>query len=160
MATVKSLEERLDEFSEELDMLKAQLAGVTAKLEMLAGNFSNAQAQLATVSAQLAVIASKLEGVGDQLRATNARLDTTNAKLEGLLTSHAVIGARLEAIPDFDEAIAEKALRELAAEKGVKAGVLINGSRAALTGQHVGPSAFHIFGVIGRERVIQRLKAV
>jgi glutamyl/glutaminyl-tRNA synthetase len=46
----------------------------------------------------------------------------------------------------------------LATERGVKAGVLINASRAALTGQPVGPSAFAVFLCIGRERCIERLK--
>jgi glutamyl-tRNA synthetase len=70
------------------------------------------------------------------------------------------LGTRLEALTEFTEAGVEKALRELAAEKGVKAGVLINGSRAALTGQTAGPSAFAVFLAVGRERVIQRLKKV
>ncbi len=65
---------------------------------------------------------------------------------------------RLAANPEFSEAIAEAELRSLAAERGVKAGVLINGSRAALTGQSVGPSAFAVFACIGRERVIERLR--
>lgn len=70
------------------------------------------------------------------------------------------LAVRLEADSEFSEASAEKQLRALAAERGVKAGVLINGSRAALTGQAVGPSAFALFSAIGRERVIARLKAV
>ena len=70
------------------------------------------------------------------------------------------LALRLEADPDFSEAIAEKHLRELAAEKGVKAGLLINGARAALTGQAVGPSAFALFSALGRERSIARLKSV
>ncbi|MFN0102207.1 MAG: glutamate--tRNA ligase [Bryobacteraceae bacterium] len=70
------------------------------------------------------------------------------------------LAARLETEPDFSEAVAEKHLRALAAERGVKAGVLINGSRAALTGQAVGPSAFVLFSAIGRDRAIARLKAV
>jgi glutamyl-tRNA synthetase len=65
---------------------------------------------------------------------------------------------RIEANPEFTEATAEADLRKLAEERGVKAGLLINASRAALTGQAVGPSAFAIFGCIGRERVIQRLR--
>lgn len=67
---------------------------------------------------------------------------------------------RLEANPEFSEASVESELRKLAEEKGVKAGVLINASRAALTGQPVGPSAFAVFACIGRERVIQRLQRV
>jgi glutamyl-tRNA synthetase len=54
----------------------------------------------------------------------------------------------------------ETDLRKLAEERGVKAGVLINGARAALTGQSVGPSAFAVFAAIGRERAIERLNRV
>ncbi len=70
------------------------------------------------------------------------------------------LAARLEADPEFTEASVEAHLRTLAAESGVKAGVLINGSRAALTGQTVGPSAFALFPAVGRRRAISRLKAV
>ncbi len=70
------------------------------------------------------------------------------------------LGARLEAKTDFAEQSVEAELRALATERGVKAGVLINGSRAALTGQHVGPSAFTLFSVLGRDRAIARLKKV
>jgi glutamyl-tRNA synthetase len=67
---------------------------------------------------------------------------------------------RTEANPEFTEASVEADLRKLADERGVKAGVIINASRAALTGQPVGPSAFAVFACIGRERVIQRLRGV
>jgi glutamyl-tRNA synthetase len=66
----------------------------------------------------------------------------------------------IEQNPEFTEASVEAELRKLAEEYGVKAGVLINASRAALTGQPVGPSAFAIFACIGRERVVQRLRKV
>ena len=72
----------------------------------------------------------------------------------------AQLGERLEMIPEFSEAICEAELRKLAEEKGVKPGLLINASRAALTGQAVGPSAFVVFTCLGRERVIERLKKV
>lgn len=67
-------------------------------------------------------------------------------------------GARLEATPEFTEASVEAELRKLAEERGVKPGVLINASRAALSGQPVGPSAFAVFACIGRDRAIARLK--
>lgn len=67
------------------------------------------------------------------------------------------LAGRLEASDEFTEASVEAALRELATETGAKAGLLINGARAALTGQSVGPSAFHVFTAIGRERSIERL---
>ena len=67
---------------------------------------------------------------------------------------------RIDANPHFIEASVEAELRKLAEERGVKAGLLINASRAALTGQTVGPSAFAVFICIGRERVIERLRKV
>jgi glutamyl-tRNA synthetase len=70
------------------------------------------------------------------------------------------LGRRIEANHEFSEASVEAELRGLAAERGVKAGLLINASRAALTGQPVGPSAFSVFLCIGRERCIKRLKGI
>jgi glutamyl-tRNA synthetase len=70
------------------------------------------------------------------------------------------LGRRLAASTEFTEPAVEAALRALAAEKGVKAGVLINGARAALTGQTVGPSAFAVFMAVGRDRVLGRLRGV
>lgn len=70
------------------------------------------------------------------------------------------LGNRLAAASEFTEGSVEAELRNLASEKGVKAGLLINGSRAALTGQTVGPSAFAVFTCIGRERAIARLRNV
>jgi glutamyl-tRNA synthetase len=67
---------------------------------------------------------------------------------------------RIEADSEFTEASVERELRKLAEERGVKAGLIINASRAALTGQPVGPSAFAVFTCIGRERVIRRLRKV
>ncbi len=70
------------------------------------------------------------------------------------------LAGRIEGNPEFTESSVEAELRKLATERGVKAGVLINASRAALTGQPVGPSAFAVFVCIGRERVVKRLRGV
>lgn len=69
------------------------------------------------------------------------------------------LGERLAQTEEFNEQSVEAQLRALAAERGVKAGVIINAARAALTGQSVGPSAFAVFRAAGRERAIARLKA-
>jgi glutamyl-tRNA synthetase len=69
------------------------------------------------------------------------------------------LAERLNAAPEFTEASVEAELRNLAEERGLKPGVLINGARAALTGQSVGPSAFHVFTAIGKERAVARLRA-
>jgi len=70
------------------------------------------------------------------------------------------LAERIAADPEFTEASVEADLRKLAEERGVKAGLLINASRAALTGQPVGPSAFAVFACLGRERVVERLRRV
>jgi glutamyl-tRNA synthetase len=87
--------------------------------------------------------------------AAKDRLDAPGAR-EGLWE----LAGRLAASPDFSEASVETELRKLAEERGVKAGLLINASRAALTGQTVGPSVFAVFICIGRERLIERLGKV
>jgi glutamyl-tRNA synthetase len=70
------------------------------------------------------------------------------------------LGRRLAALEPFDRATAEAALRAYADELGVKAGVLINGTRTAVTGRSVGASLFEILECLGRERVTRRLSAV
>jgi glutamyl-tRNA synthetase len=67
---------------------------------------------------------------------------------------------RYAVAPDFTEASAEEILRALAAEKGLKAGALINGARVALTGQAVAPSLFAVMALLGKDRVVRRLQAV
>jgi glutamyl-tRNA synthetase len=67
---------------------------------------------------------------------------------------------RYAAAPEFTEASAEQILRAFAAEKNIKAGALINGSRVALTGQAVAPSLFAVMAALGKDRVLQRLSAV
>ncbi len=68
------------------------------------------------------------------------------------------LAERLAAKPEYSEASVEAEVRKLAQERGEKAGLLINASRAILTGQTVGPSAFTVFAVIGRDRAIERLR--
>jgi glutamyl-tRNA synthetase len=69
------------------------------------------------------------------------------------------LGARYEGAQEFTEASTEQVLRAFAEEKGIKAGALINGSRVALTGQGVAPSLFAVMAALGKERVVERLKA-
>jgi glutamyl-tRNA synthetase len=66
---------------------------------------------------------------------------------------------KLESVEPFNVETSEAALRAFADEAGVKAGLLINGSRTMLTGQAVGPSMFEIFDVLGREASVQRLRS-
>ena len=77
-----------------------------------------------------------------------------DASLAGLLE---MLGTRLAALEAFDAATTEQCLRGLAEEKGVKAGLLINATRVALTGQAVAPGLFEVMDVLGRDRVTARL---
>jgi glutamyl-tRNA synthetase len=70
------------------------------------------------------------------------------------------LGRRFAALEPFDRATSEAALRAYADELGIKAGVLINGTRTAVTGRSVGASLFEILECLGRERVARRLSAV
>ncbi|MBI3666897.1 MAG: glutamate--tRNA ligase [Acidobacteria bacterium] len=67
------------------------------------------------------------------------------------------LSERLKRVEEFTEESVEREVRALAGERGVKAGVIINAARAALSGQSVGPSAFAVFAAIGKERAVQRL---
>jgi glutamyl-tRNA synthetase len=78
----------------------------------------------------------------------------------------AALPALLDALADglaasapFDLAGTESTLRSLAEEKGVKAGLLINATRLALTGQAVAPSLFEVMLVLGQDRVVARLRS-
>lgn len=68
------------------------------------------------------------------------------------------LGERLLLLEEFSEANIEAELRKLAMERQVKAGLIINAARAALSGQPVGPSVFHVFTAVGRQRVLHRLR--
>jgi len=70
----------------------------------------------------------------------------------------ALAGA-LEAVEPFDAAGSEAALRSFAEQRGVKAGLLINASRVALTGQGVAPSLFEVMALLGKQRTVQRLRS-
>ena len=83
-----------------------------------------------------------------------------NLEKDGVRHGLRILADRLDATPEFTEESVERQLRSLAEEQGLKAGLLINGSRAALTGQTVGPSAFRVFTIVGRAKTIERLRAV
>lgn len=69
------------------------------------------------------------------------------------------LAQKLLTVEPFNMETSEAALRAYAEEAGVKAGLLINGSRTMLTGQSVGPSMFEVFDIIGRDRSVQRLQS-
>jgi len=63
----------------------------------------------------------------------------------------------LRNVEPFDEPHIEAALREVAAARGIKAGVLIHAARVAATGTAVSPGIFEVLALLGKEKTIARL---
>ena len=81
---------------------------------------------------------------------------TKEPRLKELLPA---LADSLEQVDPFTTESVEAALRKFADEAGVKAGLLINGSRTMLTGQAVGPSMFEVFEILGQKRCVERLRS-
>jgi glutamyl-tRNA synthetase len=64
----------------------------------------------------------------------------------------------VSAAPTFDHATLETGLRDLAANRGVKTGQLFMSLRVASTFSNVSPPLFETMEVLGRDRVLERLK--
>ena len=58
----------------------------------------------------------------------------------------------------FNAANIEVALKTIATELGVKAGVLVHPVRLAATGNSSGPSLYHLLEVLGKEKSLARIK--
>jgi glutamyl-tRNA synthetase len=81
-----------------------------------------------------------------------------NLAKEGLKELLDGLADRLNELPGFTHESVESAMRQFAEEKEVKAGLLINAARTALTGQSVGPGMFEVFLLMGRDRSVARLR--
>jgi len=82
-------------------------------------------------------------------------------KHEGLKEWFPVLADRLQAIETFTIEETEHVIREMAEELEIKAGILINGIRTAVTGLAKGPGLFDVLIAVGQQRVVERLhKAV
>jgi glutamyl-tRNA synthetase len=64
----------------------------------------------------------------------------------------------LAALREWNHDACDHALRQLAEEAGVKAGLLINATRVAIVGQAVAPPLFDTMVTLGRARVLGRLR--
>jgi glutamyl-tRNA synthetase len=69
-----------------------------------------------------------------------------------------LMAERLETVAEFTAESVEQAIRGLAAELDVKAGILINAARTAVTGQAAGPGLFDVLVAVGKDRVVRRLR--
>src|SRR5204862_231770 len=64
------------------------------------------------------------------------------------------LAERLARVEPFDLQETEKCLGAFGEERGVKAGLLIDAVRVALTGQAVAPGLFEVMVTLGRDRVV------
>jgi glutamyl-tRNA synthetase len=79
-------------------------------------------------------------------------------KDERLAVMLAKLADALAVLPDWNHDGSEAALRQLAAAEGVKAGFLINAARVALVGRAVAPPLFETMVVLGKDRVVARIR--
>lgn len=78
-----------------------------------------------------------------------------DARLPELLTQLTVA---LAGLSEWTHDTVEAVLRTLAEKSGVKAALLINAARVAITGQAVAPPLFDTMVLLGQERVVSRLR--
>ena len=69
------------------------------------------------------------------------------------------VGDALEALPAWEPAAMEEALRALADARGVGGGKVFQPLRLALTGLTVSPGIFDVLGLLGRDRSLARIRA-
>jgi glutamyl-tRNA synthetase len=69
-----------------------------------------------------------------------------------------VLAERLSGLGDFSRAAIEDVFRRLAEERGIKAGPIIHPARMAVSGKTKGAGLFEMMEVIGRERVVARMR--
>jgi glutamyl-tRNA synthetase len=157
--------EKLDWFNHQ-HLLRLDDAELIARLMPLLegeGFLTNDIGWLAKVLAQLRPRAKKLTEFADQIRpffvapieyeaaAVKKHLSAPGAK------EHIQALRETWAGTEWLEAPLEKALRDLADQRTVKAGVLIQGTRIALTGRMVSPGLFEMMVLLGREQVLARI---
>jgi glutamyl-tRNA synthetase len=65
---------------------------------------------------------------------------------------------KFASVTSWDATSLEAALKALATELGVKTGELIHPCRVAVSGKSAGPSLYHMLEVLGRDRVLARLR--
>ena len=131
--------------------------------ELIARLNLRADARIPAILALLRPRCKKLTDFADQLQpffeepssydpdAVKKHLSTPGTKEHLLALKNAYAAA------DWNEAALEKVLRALADARTVKAGMLIQGSRIAMTGRMVSPGLFEMLVLLGRETVLTRL---
>jgi glutamyl-tRNA synthetase len=71
------------------------------------------------------------------------------------------LAAHLESLrtEEWEPATLEASFKSLAAEAGVKTALFVHPARVAASGRAVGPSLYHLLAILGRDKVLARLRA-
>lgn len=94
----------------------------------------------------------------DEFEVEQAAVEKNLRKDPSVAPLLAELAVKLGGTEPFTIESSESALRSFAEEKGVKAGLLINGARTVLTGSSVSPGIFDVMAALGKERVVARLR--
>ena len=70
----------------------------------------------------------------------------------------AIFAERLEELDDFSHETIEKVCRDIAEERALKAAQIIHPTRVAISGTTKGAGLFEIMEVLGKERVLERMR--
>ncbi len=71
-----------------------------------------------------------------------------------------IFAGRLEGLEAFSQGSTEEICRDIVEERGIKAGVVIHPTRMAISGKTKGAGLFEIMEVLGKEKVINRMKGL
>jgi len=118
--------------------LEAGMPGLKPRAKTLVDLAENARFYVAPRPLEVTPEAEKL--LSDEARQRLARL-----------------APRLRALPDWDEAVLEAAVRGFAEDEGGKLGQVAQPLRAALSGSKTSPGIFEIMVVLGREETLGRI---
>ncbi|MFH0953207.1 MAG: glutamate--tRNA ligase [Verrucomicrobiota bacterium] len=78
-------------------------------------------------------------------------------KKPGAMDGLAALRGRFAALEPFGAETADKALRDLATERGLPAAELVHPVRVAVSGIGAGPSLFHMLEAMGKDRALKRI---
>ncbi len=71
-----------------------------------------------------------------------------------------IFADRLESLETFSQENTEEICRDIVEERGIKAGTVIHPTRMAISGKTKGAGLFEIMEVLGKEKVINRMKGL
>jgi len=84
--------------------------------------------------------------------------DTEEILKRNLKKEIEILKNKMASIENFDRETIEVEFRKVASDLGLKARDLVHPVRVALTGRRIGPGLFETMEVLGKERVVKRLK--